>query len=72
MLARKHAVIERRAPVADARAAPDTGLEPITTRLPGELRQAVKLAAVRRRMSFQDVATQALSQWLERETRQEK
>lgn len=52
--------------MADARAAPEA-LEHLSARIPVGLRQEVKLAAVRKEMSVQEVVTEALRQWLERE-----
>jgi hypothetical protein len=46
----------------------DAELESITTRLPGGMKQALKIAAARERMSIQEIVTTALSQWLERQT----
>lgn len=42
----------------------DEELENFTTRLPADLRQAVRLEAVTQKRSVQDVVTEALREWL--------
>jgi predicted HicB family RNase H-like nuclease len=39
-------------------------MENFTTRVPGEVRQAIRLAAVAQRRSVQEIVTEALQQWL--------
>ena len=39
-------------------------MENITTKVPSDVRQAVRLAAVVQRRSVQDIVTEALEQWL--------
>lgn len=40
-------------------------LENFTTRVPRDLRQAIRLAAVAQRRSVQEITTEALKQWLD-------
>lgn len=44
----------------------ETELEPFTTRVPGDLKQAVRLQAVAQRKTLQDVTTEALQEWLDK------
>jgi predicted HicB family RNase H-like nuclease len=53
--------------VVEERAGPE--LEPFATRIPAELRRDIKVAAARKDMSVQDVTIEALSQWLERNSK---
>lgn len=45
----------------------ESEMENLTTKVPADVRQAVRLAAVSQRRTVQDVVTEALRDWLERQ-----